>query len=110
MLTDDEARDHPESNKVLRSLGGLRQLPEGYIDDLSAGWESDVLDLEPDDQIILCSDGVWGVIVDEDLRRILLDSPDSEHAVTTILQQVLAGGAPDNAAVVIARCVTIPAA
>ena len=110
MLTDDEARGHPESNKVLRSLGGLRRLPADYIDGLAVAYGEDVLTLQPADQLLLCSDGVWGVISDDELQQILTDAGDPEQAVATIIDTVLMGGAPDNAAVIVARCTVMPAA
>jgi protein phosphatase len=110
MLTDDEARGHPESNKVLRSLGGLRHLPADYIDGLAVAYGQDMLTLQSEDQLLLCSDGVWGVISDDELQQILTDADDPEQAVATIIDTVLAGGAPDNAAVIIARCTAMLAA
>ena len=110
ILTDDEARGHPESNKVLRSLGGLRRLPADYIDGLTVAYGQDMLTLQSGDQLLLCSDGVWGVISDDELQQILADADDPEQAVATIIDAVLAGGAPDNAAAIVARCNVMPAA
>src|SRR5207237_4537913 len=73
MLTAAEARGHPASSQVLRSLGGQRQLPDDYIDDLSAAHGSTTLDLRPDDYLLLCSDGVWGTLEDSDLARIVAE-------------------------------------
>jgi len=110
VLTNEEARGHPESNKVLRSLGGLKRLPPDYIDGLSVAYGEDALDLHDGDQLLLCSDGVWGVIDDNRLQQILTESPDLETVVAIVIREVLAGGAPDNAAIVVARCVVMPAA
>lgn len=110
VLSADEARGHPESNKVLRSLGGMRALPPEYVDTLATTSDAPSLRLRAGDQLLLCSDGIWGVLDDDALRRILSDSPDGETAVARAIEEVLAGGAPDNAAIVVARCVTMPAA
>ena len=109
MISKEEARVHPERNKVLRSLGGQRSLPDDYIDGLAAAYGEDVLRLRDGDQLLLCSDGVWGVLDDAALLRILSESPDCESAVRTAIRLVLEGGAPDNAAIIVARCLTMPA-
>jgi len=109
VLSPEEARGHPESNKVLRSLGGMRSLPDEYVDTLSAAWGEDTLRLNAGDQLLLCTDGIWGTIDDNMLRDILLDAVDLEAAVQTAIDLALTAGAPDNAAVIIARCVVVPA-
>jgi len=56
VLTKEEAQGHPDSNKVLRSLGSQRELPDRYVDDLSAALGEPSLQLEPGDWLLLCSD------------------------------------------------------
>ncbi len=109
MITKDEARVHPERNKVLRSLGGQRSLPDDAIDGLAVVYGQDVLRLRDGDQLLLCSDGIWSVLDDVALLRILSESPDCETAVSTAIRLVLEGGAPDNAAIIVARCQVMPA-
>ena len=108
VLTPEEARGHPDSNKVLRSLGGQQELADDYIDTLATAHGEPVLKLRADDRLVLCSDGVWGVLTDDALREILLDAADDPVAVRTIIRRVLEGGAPDNATLIIARCSQLP--
>ncbi len=108
MLTKAEARGHPDSNKVLRSLGSQQELPDGYIDTLTATRADATLLLCEGDILLLCSDGVWGVLDDDTLCQIIRESPDDPTAVRTIIARVLAGGAPDNATLIIARCDRMP--
>ncbi len=108
VLAAAEARGHPDSNKVLRSLGGQRELPDGYIDTLATTRGSTVLQLAAGDQLLLCSDGVWGVLDDDALQAILLASADCPTAVQAVIEQVLEGGAPDNATLIVARCSSVP--
>lgn len=109
MITKQEARGHPEQNKVLRSLGGQRTLPDDHIDGLEVAYGESTLRLREGDQLLLCSDGVWGVLDDDALLGILTESPDGEAAVRMAIRRVLEGGAPDNAAIIVARCVVMPA-
>lgn len=109
LLTKEEARTHPERNKVLRSLGSQRRLPDDYIDDLTVEYGEPVLQLRHGDQLLLCSDGIWSVLNDAALLRLLTEAPDCETVVATAIRLVLEGGAPDNAAIIVARCLTMPA-
>lgn len=105
VLTPAEARGHPDSNKVLRSLGGQRVLPDGYVDGLAAACGEATLRLREGDWLLLCSDGVWGVLDDEALLAIIAAAPGCAAAADTIIRQVLQEGAPDNATAIVARCV-----
>jgi len=108
VLSASEARGHPDSNKVLRSLGGQRDLEDAYIDTLAVTRGTAVLDLLEDDRLLLCSDGVWGSLDDETLRASLRAEEGCATIVQAILRRVLDGGAPDNATLVVARCHALP--
>jgi len=54
------------------------------------------------DMYVLCTDGVWSKIKDEELRDTLL-SQSTEQAADTIVQMVLDRGAPDNLTLVIVQ-------
>src|SRR5690606_35705475 len=110
MLTPEQARHHPESNKVLRSLGSQPALGERYIDTLEATLGEKTKRLQAGDQLLLCSDGVWGTVDDERLRVILMEAMDGPTAVQVILLDALQAGAPDNASVIVARCSSLPGA
>jgi len=110
MLTAEEARGHPDSNKVLRSLGGQRELPDGYVDSLEAALGQSSLQLEPGDWIVLCSDGVWGSVQDAKIQAIVVAAADCPTVARVLVERALEAGAPDNAATVVARCVRMPAA
>jgi PPM family protein phosphatase len=106
VIEPEEAEGHPDSNKVLRSLGSQRELPAGYVDDLQAAHGAPVLTLRPDDWLLLCSDGVWGSVPDPQIRESLLDAADPQAAARELIDRALAAGAPDNATALVARCLT----
>jgi serine/threonine protein phosphatase PrpC len=110
VLTKEEARGHPDSNKVLRSLGGLRELPDRYVDDLEAAFGQPSLRLEPGDWIVLCTDGVWGSVDDAQIQEVGVAAPDCPAFARALIERALGAGAPDNAATVVARCVRMPSA
>lgn len=107
VLTKDEARGHPDSNKVLRSLGGQRELPDRYVDTLAAAYGRPTLRLQPGDWIMVCSDGIWGSVDEEQIGGVLMEALDGGAAAQALVQQALNAGAPDNATAVVARCVAV---
>lgn len=106
VLTPEEAEGHPDSNKVLRSLGSQRELPDGYVDDLQAAYGQPILTLTEHDWLLLCSDGVWGSVDDGAILTILKDAADHHAAARTLIESALAAGAPDNATAIVAQCRT----
>lgn len=91
VITPEEAATHPRRNEILRSLGVH---PE--VDPTIAH-----VDLREGDQILLCSDGLSGVLSDQEIGAVLLRSAPAE-AVRTLVDSVNQRGAPDNVTVLIA--------
>jgi PPM family protein phosphatase len=104
VLSPEEAEGHPDSNKVLRSLGSQRELPDGYVDGLEAATGQPTLSLQPGDTLLLCSDGVWGEVDDAEMQAILASSADCSTAARVLVDRALRAGAPDNATAIVARC------
>jgi protein phosphatase len=99
MLTEEEALVHPRRNEVLRSLGVE---PEVMVDVT----EIDVL---PGDQFLLCSDGLSGVVSDDEIAELMQgDVPGG--AARRLVDAANAKGGPDNVTVQIARIAPRPSA
>jgi protein phosphatase len=96
LITAEEARVHPRRNEVLRSIGVD---PEVDVD-VARG------EVESGDQYLLCSDGLSGVLRDEEIAAALLREPP-EVAAQQLVDAANARGGPDNITVQIAR---VPAA
>jgi serine/threonine protein phosphatase PrpC len=108
VITAEEAEGHPDSNKVLRSLGSQRELPPAYVDGLEAAYGAPSLRLTVGDILMLCSDGVWGTVHDRDIQVALTEALDAQNAARALVDRALQGGAPDNATAIVARCVRRP--
>lgn len=109
VLSEQEARGHPDSNKVLRSLGSQRELPDQYVDGLEAAYGQPSLPLRAGDWLLLCTDGVWGPVEDAQLQTVLSEALDCPTAARAIVERALVAGAPDNATAVVARCFAVTA-
>jgi serine/threonine protein phosphatase PrpC len=91
-LAPERARDHPLANRITRAIGADPQLHLDVIDGR----------LEPDDQFLLCSDGLTGVVEDSAIAALLAE-PDPEVAVDGLIAAALAGGGGDNVSAVVVR-------
>lgn len=100
MITPEEAAAHPDRNKVLRSLGSLRQPQEGYVDGLP---DAPTATLLPGEALLLVSDGVWGEVSDHRMAEILSHNPTPQAAAEALVAAALEAGAPDNATALIVR-------
>lgn len=61
------------------------------------------LHLSHNDQVLLCTDGLSGVISEEAIASVLKDASSSKVACQSLIDLALAGGGPDNISVVLAR-------
>ena len=95
-ITEEEALVHPRRSLLMRALDGMSPVqPDLFMQDLLPG-----------DRIMLCSDGLCGVVPRDVLHRALLDR-DATGCVTHLVDLALERGAPDNITVVIADVVDI---
>jgi serine/threonine-protein phosphatase Stp1 len=94
MLSREEAKDHPDANVITRAVGASENLDV----EIAAG------DAQPGDQFLLASDGLTRLVEDDELASIISSWPAGE-AADTLIDAVLARGAPDNVSLIITRVV-----
>lgn len=93
ILTEAEARTHPSGHILTRSLGQQ-----------DAKLDTAELELQPDDLILLCSDGLWACLSEEQISLALIHAGrDTEATVDMLLQLALKAGAADNISIVLVR-------
>lgn len=92
-LTADETRNHPRRNVLTRALG----FPEFISPDVSC------IETRDGDTILLCSDGLHGIVPDDVIldRTLQADGPD--NLVSSLIQSALSAGGEDNVTVLAAR-------
>ncbi len=90
-LTEEEALVHPRRNVILRVLGDTSEEPEFDIHQL---------EVRPGDRLLLCSDGLCGVVptalIEENMRVANLD-----EAIELLIDEAKEYGAPDNVTVLL---------
>jgi protein phosphatase len=94
-ISEEEAENYPHRNVLYRALG------QGEI-------------LEPDvftvafpqtGYLMICSDGLWGVVTDQDMHRMIKEAPNLQRACQNLVEAANAAGGPDNISVIIAQMI-----
>jgi serine/threonine protein phosphatase PrpC len=92
LLTPEEAAHHPMMHVISRAVGVETTLElDAIVDEAEVG-----------DVFLICSDGLYGVVGDEEILAALLAAPLT--APEQLVQLCLSRGAPDNVTVVTIAC------
>lgn len=98
MITPEEARTHPRKNVITRVVGYYQEVEaDSYQRKLYQG-----------DSILLCSDGLWGVVSDQEITETVLAAKTAQQACTELVARANQLGGPDNISVVIVRPEHLP--
>jgi serine/threonine protein phosphatase PrpC len=97
-ITPEEARHHPRRNEITRVLGYSRSIvPDLHYVKLYAG-----------DNILLCSDGLCGVLASAEISQTVVNAADPNQACTDLTAQVNLAGGPDNISIIVVRPDNLP--
>ena len=93
VLTEDAAWSDPRRNQILRALGVREDV------------EVDVAPVEllAGDLYLLCSDGLNGMVRDNEIARLATQSPVLENAIQDLINAANAAGGTDNISCMLAR-------
>lgn len=92
-ITREEARHHPQSNVIYRTIGDKRQVAV----DLAQ------VRLAPGDALLLCSDGLSGMVADETMHRVVMAAASPQGACDALIDAANAAGGEDNITAIIVR-------
>jgi PPM family protein phosphatase len=85
-LSEKDAASHPQRNVLYRALGQ----GEIFTPDIST------TSLPDSGSLLLCSDGLWGVVPQAEVVRIVNSYPDPRVAAQLLIDAANAAGGPDN--------------
>ena len=90
-LTPEEARVHPRRSIITRALGtDPSTKPDLYEIDVEAG-----------DRLLLCSDGLHGMVEDPAIQAIMTRTADPQRCASQLVNEAIAAGGNDNVTVVV---------
>jgi protein phosphatase len=95
-ITADAAAVHPNRNVITRALGGAA-LPGG----VSGEADYFLLPLAAAERLLLCSDGVSGMLTHDQIRDLLDANEDPRDAAEKVVAAAVAAGGHDNATAVV---------
>lgn len=92
-ITAEEAALHPQRNVLYRALGqGEPFEPDNVTIPIPKGG-----------YLLLCSDGLWGVVPERDLQDFICSTPDPQEACQKMIDAANAAGGPDNISAILIR-------
>jgi len=91
-ISESEAESHPQKNVLLRAIGQ----PDPLTPDLIT------LSVPPGSKLMLCSDGLWGVVDEITMTNIVLQEKDATKACERLVTAANQNGGPDNISVILA--------
>lgn len=94
-LSKEQAVSFPHRNVLIRALGQGESL------------EADIFTIPfPNSSILMiCSDGLWGVISENDIIRIVTEAPNLHRACHNLVEAANVAGGPDNITVILAQLI-----
>lgn len=92
-ISTDEAAVHPQKNVIIRALGQGEQ----YDPDINT------MQIPETGYLLLCSDGLWGVVPDEELYRLVYACSSPEEACKKMIDAANDAGGPDNITAILVR-------
>lgn len=91
VITPEQVRSHPQRNQIYRSLGQQEHIEvDTYTVLLSRG-----------DRLILCCDGLWEMVLDADIQRIVETARSPQQACDALIAAANAAGGEDNISVIV---------
>jgi len=92
-LTPEEAAIHPQRSVLYRALGQT----ETFVPDVL------IRSFPQQATVMVCSDGLWSVIEEEQLVSIILEAQDLSVACSRLVEAANQAGGPDNISVILVR-------
>jgi serine/threonine protein phosphatase PrpC len=92
-ITAEEAENHPQKSMLYRALG-QGDAPEPDIFTSS---------MPQPGYILICSDGLWGVLTEDQIFQLIIESPTPQRACQNMVDAANSFGGPDNITVILAK-------
>lgn len=89
-ITEEEAENHPQRNVLWNAMGKSIDIKV----------DTHLIDKPEEAFLLLCTDGLWGVVSEEEIHTIIFEAFNPQMACDALISAANAGGGPDNVTVV----------
>ena len=93
-IEPDDIYSHPQRNLIYRSLGAGHKSVDPDVFHIS---------LRSGDSLLLCSDGLWEMVRNQDLLKILKENTEAQKICDTLIDLANANGGEDNITAVLVQ-------
>jgi serine/threonine protein phosphatase PrpC len=90
-ISSDEAAVHPQRNVLYRALGQADPISAEFV----------TAPIPSSGYLVLCSDGLWGVVSDDKMVDIITTAASPQQASQELVEAANAAGGPDNISVIV---------
>jgi protein phosphatase len=94
VIRQEDAENHPQKHVLTAALG--------VADEIEPDLSPEPLTLQYADVLLICTDGLWGQVSDDELSRVLA-SEAPRNACQTLVRMAKERGGPDNITLQVAR-------
>jgi protein phosphatase len=94
-LTKEEARNHPRSNLLYRTIGNDETVTVNTFQ----------VPLTSGGTLLLCTDGLWGEVDDEEIRTICAGEEHTDLICARLVQRADANGGKDNITAIVVKVI-----
>ena len=92
-IMPEDAKHHPNKNIITRALGTNPEVKADFFE----------VNLEENDVILLCSDGLTNMVDDSEIRKIVKENSDVEISSLRLIEQANQNGGIDNIGIVMVQ-------
>lgn len=93
VIAREQARNHPDKNIITKALGAEADVVPDFFEVV----------LQPEDIVLLCSDGVSNMLTDKEMGEILIQGNNLEEKARKLVEAANENGGKDNIAVVLVK-------
>ena len=91
LINREDIYTHPHRNQILRSLGDRRDVQVDLF----------VQKLKPGYRLVVCCDGLWEMVHDDEIEQILRENSDPQAAADRLMEAANKNGGEDNISVIV---------
>ena len=92
-IAPEDARLHPDKNKITRAIGAVLDVEADFFE----------YELNDDDYILMCTDGLSNMVCDEDILNIMKNEDSVERMAVSLVKTANTNGGRDNITVMIIK-------